>query len=164
MPDESHKLLMDINKKDRRFKFFQTVFIGLIMILLFVLLTAQQATIAEIRKSQKEGQARADERNDVSVRLLNCIALIPPDQRNSIIVNDCTENAKVPERNGAAQPNVTSPKSSSSTTNQNSTSTSTTTNTTNTTNNVPAPTEEREPVKVIGVEVCLPLTDFCVKQ
>lgn len=164
MPDEAHKLLMDINKKDRRFKFFQTVFIGLIMILLFVLLTAQQATIAEIRKSQKEGQARADERNDVIVRLLNCIALIPPDQRTNIIVNDCTENAKVPERNGAVQPNVAAPKNNPSTNSQNTTSTSTTTNTTNNNTVVPVEEPEQEPIKIIGVEVCLPLTDFCVRQ
>lgn len=82
MSDDIHNLLLEIDKKNRRYRFFQSACVFLILALLLVVLIGQSMTLDTVKQQQLE-QKRVDEqtarqakaqREDIN-RRLNCIVL-----------------------------------------------------------------------------------------
>lgn len=176
-----YDLLHRIEKNDRRFRFAQSIFMTIIGLVLVGLIAAQflvirsfQEQSAErasgIKALQEDNQSLLKENKHLSEqtnRYIQCIAqFFATTDRQTRVLSDldkCTY-----EQNGRAIPGVVLPQSSDETTNspapvdsQNTGSGSSGAGEGSTSGNAENTPAAR---KVFGIPVCVPFTQFCVRQ
>lgn len=180
----TQQLIQQIEKKDRRFRTAQSIFMALLMITLIFLVSLVFRTLDSV-KQQLEGQknivAQFKEEEEAQLqkitRRLDCMVVFfsTPDRQNLTIedIERCSLNRdenvdqffEQPESTPSEQPpNLDD--SSSTATQENAEEQRTAPNQ----SSPEPPTEEppvvepRPPVEILGIPVCIPLTDICVRQ
>lgn len=107
--NNTNELIAQIEKKDRRFRFFQTLFMVLTMLALVLVISAQQRTLDGVRNQLTEQKRIAQTADDRSreqqatiLRRLDCMAVFfsQTDRTNLAIdnIDKCTL-----DRNGSLQ-------------------------------------------------------------
>lgn len=181
MTDDLHKSTQDligqIERKDRRFRVAQAVFMISTLIALIIVISAQQRTLTGIKDQLVQAKAaqaaaskQSDDQRDKIIRRLDCIVVFfTMPNRATVTIDDidkCSLNRDQtvqqffaqPENTPAEKPPNLAPSSSapSGTTAQ---------------PNQPQPTTPTPPVipsppdplKLLGVPVCIPLTNICAR-
>lgn len=101
--ENTNELIAQIEKKDRRFRFFQTLFMVLTMLALVLVISAQQRTLSGVRDQLTEQKRIAEQADDRSqeqqatiLRRLDCMTVFfsQTDRTNLTIENidRCTLN------------------------------------------------------------------------
>lgn len=78
----THELINNIEKKDKRFRFFQSLFMVLTFLALILIISAQQRTLNGVKTQLAEQETIAEQTNthndnnqDTILRRLNCMAV-----------------------------------------------------------------------------------------
>ena len=176
MSGEEHntqRLIKDIERKDRRFRLAQSTFTVIILLVLLGVIFAQYRTLSAVQQQLSQAKEiaaqddrQSDEQRDKIIRRLDCIVVFFQQPNRTLLtikdIDACTLN-----HDGTVQQFFQQPESTPSEQPpglKNTTNNSTTNN--NQTVNPPAqptPTEEK-PAEVLGIPVCVPLTNICVRQ
>lgn len=183
------ELIAQIERKDRRFRVAQALFMSATLVALIVVISAQQRTLDSVKAQLVEQKniataaaQQSDDQRDKIIRRLDCIVVFftNPDRADLTIddIDKCTLNRdesvqqffQVPESTpsdtppdlpsssggnapGAQEPTTPQP------INPNSPSLSPLDPT------PPIlPPAERPPVEVLGIPVCIPFTNVCIRQ
>jgi hypothetical protein len=183
--ERTQELIHKIESKDRRFRTAQSVFMIALMITLIAVIAIQFRTLETVKQQlavQKattaETTKQSDQQRKIIIRRLDCmVAFFSQKDRTNLSIQDidkCSINRDGDINQFFAPANGTS--SSTSTNGDGSKTTTTTTNSTpgNPGANsqtppaqpVPQPpvVEPRPPAQVLGVPVCVPFTNVCVRS
>lgn len=180
-----HKSTQDligvIERKDRRFRIAQAIFMFATLLALVVVIGAQQRTLTAIKDQldqAKSAQAAAtkqsDDQRDKIIRRLDCIVVFftLPNRANVTIddIDKCSLNQnkavqqffQQPETTPAEKPPNLAPSSSSpaGTTAQPNQPQPTPTPATPPVPVIPSPPD---PLRILGIPVCVPLTGLCIR-
>lgn len=85
---ETRALIEAIEKKDRRFRMAQAVFMAVSLVTLFIIVGAQFNVLTTVRDQQKQ-----------LTDYLRCISLTPPENRNAELVEKCLTKPLPPQTN-----------------------------------------------------------------
>lgn len=180
----AEELIRAIERKDRRFRLFQTLFMVSTFIALIFIISAQQRTLDGVQQQVAEDQRiaaetrkeRTEQLNDIT-RRLNCMVVFfsTPDRTNLTIenVNNCTLNRDEnlnkffqdePTNSSENPPNLTGDASNNPGTEAPVPEQPVVDNP----NSETPPAEERPPVTIqtpiIDIPLCVPLIGVCVRQ
>lgn len=101
--EDTTALLAAIERKDRRFRLFQTIFMVGTFLALIIIIGAQQKTLADVQNQQKQAEEialesakRSENQQDKIIRRLNCmVVFFSETDRQNLSINDidrCTLN------------------------------------------------------------------------
>jgi len=174
----THDLLSDIEIKDRRFRFTQTLFFFLVALMLVVLLVAsyqQQVGVKKVTTGQTktlaalttEGKSQTDKINDLQKHIDCVVALFQQPDRSSLVISDI-ENCSLKQLQDSADNSKTSAAAPSQPSTSNSSSVATTTPVTaptspSTGSGGSNPIQQPDPLTILGLPVCVPFTGLCVR-
>jgi hypothetical protein len=181
----TQELINSIEKKDKSFRLAQSIFLTLLLVLLVGIVFVQFRTLDTVRQQLVASKATATEttnqsnqQRDTIIRRLDCVvAFLNQPNRTALVISDidkCSLNTADSPTKFFAPADGTS--TSTNTNGDGSTTTTTTTNNTpgNPDLNHPQPViqqpltppttvEPKPPLRVIGVPICVPFTEVCVR-
>lgn len=172
---ETRQLIENIERKDKRFRLAQSAFMLLLMISLVGVITLQFQTLQGVKQQLVEQKSsndaaikRSDEQRDKIIRRLDCVVVFfsQKDRVDLSIdnVDQCTLNRDISVQQFFESPEST-PSNNPSNTNPSGTSGSTQTPTSHSqggNNPPPEAVSSPEPMKILGIPVCIPFTKTCI--
>jgi hypothetical protein len=177
------ELIAQIEHKDRRFRVAQALFMSATLVALIIVISAQQRTLDSVKaqlveqKSIAEAAAQqSDDQRDKIIRRLDCIVVFftNPDRADLTIddIDKCTLNRdesvqqffQLPEPTESETPPDLTPSSGDPDPGAPQPTTPKPENPPQPIVPPVLPPSERPPIEVLGIPVCVPFTNVCIRQ